>query len=111
MMQLILVIHLILAVCLIAVVLLQRTEGGALGIGGGGGGTTSARSQATPLTKLTWVLATAFLVTSLVLFVLGKGDQGTTRIPGADQLNEGGDALQGPIENIPAEDLLAPPSE
>ena len=67
----ILVIHLILAIALVAVVLLQRSEGGALGIGGGSGGGMggfmSGRSTANLLTRTTAVLAALFLVTSLVL--------------------------------------------
>ena len=60
----ILVIHLILALGLIGIVLLQRSEGGGLGIGGGGGGggVMSSRSAATALGKLTWVFAIALTV-------------------------------------------------
>jgi preprotein translocase subunit SecG len=65
----VLTIHLILALLLIGVVLLQRSEGGGLGIGGGGG-TVSARGAATALTKLTWIFAAAFIVTSITLTVL-----------------------------------------
>lgn len=65
----VLVIHLILALLLIGAVLLQRSEGGALGMGGGGGGggVMSGRSAATALQKATWGLIAAFIVTSLLL--------------------------------------------
>jgi len=66
----VLTIHLILALLLIGVVLLQRSEGGGLGIGGGGGGAMSARGAATALTKLTWVFAIAFIITSMTLTIL-----------------------------------------
>ena len=66
----ILVIHLLLALSLIGVVLLQRSEGGGLGIGGGGGGAMSARGVATALGKVTWVLAAAFLATSITLTIV-----------------------------------------
>jgi len=67
----ILVIHLILALSLIGVVLLQRSEGGGLGIGGGGGGgVMSGRAAASALAKLTWIFATGFLITSITLTVL-----------------------------------------
>jgi len=66
----VLTIHLILALLLIGVVLLQRSEGGGLGMGGGGGGAMSARGAATAMTKLTWVFATAFILTSITLTVL-----------------------------------------
>uniref|UniRef100_UPI0035A9A809 preprotein translocase subunit SecG n=2 Tax=Alphaproteobacteria TaxID=28211 RepID=UPI0035A9A809 len=61
----VLTIHLILALLLIGVVLLQRSEGGGLGMGGGGSGTMSARGAATAMTKLTWIFAAAFIVTSI----------------------------------------------
>ena len=67
--QVVLVIHLILALLLIGVVLLQRSEGGGLGIGGGGGA-MSARGQATALTKLTWIFAICFIITSITLTIL-----------------------------------------
>ena len=69
----VLIIHLIIAVFLIAVVLLQRSEGGALGIGGGGGGLVSARGAATALSKVTWALAIGFLCTSIILTILSGG--------------------------------------
>ena len=68
-----LVIHLIIALFLIAVVLLQRSEGGALGIGGGGGGLVSARGAATALSKVTWLLAIGFICTSILLTVISGG--------------------------------------
>ena len=72
----VLTIHLILALALIGIVLLQRSEGGALGMGGGGG-SMAARSQATGLTKLTWLLAVCFIITSLTLTILAtRGDNG-----------------------------------
>jgi preprotein translocase subunit SecG len=70
----ILVIHLIIALGLIGVVLLQRSEGGALGIGGGGGGSGgslfSARGVGNALTRTTAYLAVAFFITSIGLTVL-----------------------------------------
>lgn len=61
-------VHLILALALILVVLLQRSEGGGLGIGGGG--VMTSRGAATALSKLTWGLGIAFMVTSLALTIL-----------------------------------------
>lgn len=75
MLTIVLMIHLLLAVFLIAVVLLQRSEGGALGIGGGGGGLVSARGAATALTKLTWALAIGFIITSLSLTMMAAGNR------------------------------------
>jgi preprotein translocase subunit SecG len=69
--QVILVIHLIVAIALIGVVLLQRSEGGALGIGSGGGGNLfSSRGVGNALTRTTAYLAVAFFITSISLTVL-----------------------------------------
>ena len=71
----ILVIHLLLAIGLVGSVLLQRSEGGALGIGGGGGGggMMSGRGAANLLTRVTAVLAAAFMSTSMLLTILATG--------------------------------------
>jgi preprotein translocase subunit SecG len=68
----ILVIHLMIAVALIGSVLLQKSEGGALGIGGGGGmsGFMTGRSTANLLTRTTAILAAAFFATSILLVIL-----------------------------------------
>src|SRR3974390_637394 len=70
-----LVRHLMLVRALIGVVLLQRSEGGGLGIGGGGGFMTS-RGTSNMLTRATAILAGLFFVTSLLLSMLaGYGRQ------------------------------------
>ena len=65
----ILVIHVILAICLVCVILMQRSEGGALG--GLGGNSMSSfmtgRSVGNFLTRTTAILATCFMITSLTL--------------------------------------------
>ncbi len=67
----ILVIHLFLALAIIGLVLLQRSEGGGLGMGGGGlGGLASPRSAANILTRATAICAAAFFCTSLILAIL-----------------------------------------
>jgi preprotein translocase subunit SecG len=69
----ILVVHLLIAVALIGVVLLQRSEGGALGIGSGGAGSLfSSRGVANVLTRTTAILAVAFFVTSIALTMIAK---------------------------------------
>lgn len=68
--NIVLVVHLILALCLIGAVLLQRSEGGGLGMGGGGGGAISSRGAATALGKMTWLLAIAFICTSIWLTII-----------------------------------------
>ncbi len=73
-----LVIHLMLALSLIGVVLLQRSEGGGLGIGGGGGGGgmggfLTGRGTANLLTRTTAILAACFMLTSIGLTILASG--------------------------------------
>ena len=67
----VLVIHLLIAVSLVGVILIQKSEGGGLGIGGGGGlgGMMTARSTANLLTRTTAILAGCFMLTSVVLAV------------------------------------------
>ncbi|MGO1117517.1 preprotein translocase subunit SecG [Rhodovibrionaceae bacterium A322] len=66
-----LVVHLLIIVALVFVVLLQRSEGGALGIGGGGGGAglMTGRGTANLLTRTTAILAGLFMMTSLALSI------------------------------------------
>jgi len=67
------VIQLLVSIALVIVVLLQRSEGGALGMGGGGsglGGLFSPRGAGDALTRTTAILAVAFFVTSLALTLL-----------------------------------------
>ena len=66
-----LVIHLMIAVALVGVILLQKSEGGALGMGGGGmAGFMTGRSTANLLTRATAILAAAFMMTSVLLVVM-----------------------------------------
>jgi preprotein translocase subunit SecG len=67
----VIVIHLMVIVAMVAMVLLQRSEGGALGIGGGGGFMTS-RGQGNVLTRSTGILAAAFFATSILLTVIAR---------------------------------------
>ena len=75
MITIILVIHLLLAIALVGTILLQRSEGGALGIGGGGGmgGFMTGRATANLLTRATTVLAVGFFATSMALAILSGG--------------------------------------
>lgn len=97
MITVILVFHIMIAAALVAVVLVQRSEGGALGIGGGGG-LMSGRGAANLLTKTTAVLAGLFFSTSIALAILatmnsqprplvGPATQqsGTAPAPGGEQ--------------------------
>lgn len=64
----VLVVHLLLALSLIGTVLLQRNEGGGLGMGGGS--VASGRAPQTALGKVTWGLAIAFICTSIALTII-----------------------------------------
>ncbi|MGE0231366.1 MAG: preprotein translocase subunit SecG [Flavobacteriaceae bacterium] len=68
----IIAIHLMIVVALVGVILLQKSEGGALGIGGGGGGFMTGRGAANALTRTTTWLAAAFFVTSIGLTILHR---------------------------------------
>jgi preprotein translocase subunit SecG len=99
----VLTIHLILALLLIGIVLIQRSEGGGLGIGGGGAMT--GRQQATAMTKLTWLLAIGFIITSITLTILAAA--GST---GGSVVDQFGGSLPEPEAPAPAlgGDLLPP---
>ena len=73
------VIHLMIVLALVGVVLLQRSEGGGLGIGGGSG-FMSARGAANALTRTTAILAALFFVTSLGLGLLARYEARPTDI-------------------------------
>ena len=72
--SIIVVINIILAVILVIVVLLQRSEGGALGLGVSQDNFTSARSVGTFLTKLTAIIASLFIICSIVLVAINRDE-------------------------------------
>lgn len=110
MQTILIVIHLMVVLALVGVVLLQRSEGGGLGIGGGSGFMT-ARGAANALTRTTGILAIAFFATSLALSILARyGEQPIDildRVPQTDQVAPGGsggvlDQLGGSSDTPPA---------
>ncbi len=107
----VLIIHLLLALALIGVVLMQRSEGGGLGMGGGGGGggAMSGRAAATALGKVTWILAIAFICTSITLTIIAA-----QKSAGSSVLDRLGDAPAAATETAPSGlgegDSLLPPS-
>lgn len=107
----VLVIHLILALALIGIVLMQRSEGGGLGMGGGGGGgLVSARGAATALGRMTWILAAAFICTSIILTIIAAD-----KSAGASVVDRLGDApaSEAPASSAPdlGSDLLPPSAD
>ncbi len=103
----ILTIHVLIVLALIGLVLMQRSEGGALGMGGGGGGGfMTGRGAANALTRTTSILAALFFATSLGLAIIaGAGEQDEDVI---EQLT--GDAAPAAETDLPGtpstEDLL-----
>ena len=78
--EVLLVLHVFVAIALVAIILLQRSEGGGLGLGQSGGSNSfmSVRGSANLLTRTTAVLAGLFMITSLVLAILaGNHGQGS----------------------------------
>jgi len=98
-----LVVHMLLAIALIGIVLLQRSEGGALGIGGGGGmsGFMTGRATANLLTRATAVLAALFFSTSLGLTWL-SGQRPHAQRSIVDQPAKSGPVVPGPGSSTPA---------
>ena len=105
----ILVIHLMIAIALVGAILLQRSEGGALGIGGGGGGGggfMSGRGAANALTRTTTILAFAFFATSITLTLLARNaDAPTSIFDGVTPAQQTGTPGSG---NQPASDAILP---
>jgi len=117
-----LVIYLMVVVALIGVVLIQRSEGGGLGVGGGSG-FMSARGTANALTRTTAILATLFFIISLALGILARYETRPTdildRIPAGSGTTQGSgsvlDQLPGaapaqPSTTAPAESAPATPA-
>ncbi|MGI9381664.1 MAG: preprotein translocase subunit SecG [Methyloligellaceae bacterium] len=109
----VLVIHLMIAAALVGLVLLQRSEGGALGIGGGGGGGAggfmTGRGAANLLTRVTAVLAAAFFATSITLTILARqASQPTSILEGTNTEGQGGQTQGGGI--LPKLQPAAPPA-
>lgn len=103
------VIHLMVVIALVGVVLLQRSEGGGLGIGGGSGFMT-ARGAANALTRTTAILAVAFFVTSLGLSILARYGERPIDIldrPPAQGEQEGG---SGVLDQLGGTDTAQPPA-
>jgi preprotein translocase subunit SecG len=89
----VILIHLMIVLAMVGLVLIQKSEGGGLGMGGGsGGGFMSSRGTANVLTRATGILAALFFATSLFLSILAGFDRkprtvidsgGTPAVPGA----------------------------
>ncbi|ANY81475.1 preprotein translocase subunit SecG [Microvirga ossetica] len=114
------IVHLIIVLALIGVVLLQRSEGGGMGLGGSGGGGVSGfmtgRGQANALTRATAILAALFFVTSIALTVMATSTRaprsildGAAPAPGqqAPAAPQGGNVLE-QLQRLQGEQPAAP---
>ena len=93
------VVHLMIVLALIGVVLLQRSEGGGLGIGGGSGFMT-ARGAANALTRATAILATMFFVTSLLLSIMARYGEKPADILDRVPTTQSGDTNGGVLDQL-----------
>ena len=111
------VVHLMIVSAMIGLVLLQKSEGGGLGMGGGGGGFLTSRGSSNVLTRTTAILAGVFFVTSLALSILAGIERKPrsilqtpgTEAPAGQPANPGGTAPGAPgglldrLKSAPAE--------
>jgi len=78
--NLVLVLNIVLAVLLVITILLQKSEGGALGLGISQDSFISSRSASNFLTKATAIIATLFIITSILLTILSNKQLPTTSV-------------------------------
>src|SRR3954451_3465855 len=92
MILLLFVVHVLIALALIGVIMLQKSEGGALGMGGGGmSGFMTGRTTANLLTRTTAMLAAGFFLTSILLVILSSPSKSPRDFLGS-----------GPVPTVPA---------
>ncbi|MBA4355474.1 MAG: preprotein translocase subunit SecG [Novosphingobium sp.] len=95
------VVQAVVAALLVVTILMQKSEGGGLGVGGSPAGFMSARGAADFMTRATTVLATAFVVLSVALAALAVGQTSGRTIDTSLERTA-------PVQNAPAADPLAP---
>ena len=78
--NLVLILNIILAIVLVILILLQKSEGGALGLGVSQENFISARSASSFFTKATEIIAALFIITSIILTILARGDMSSTSV-------------------------------
>jgi len=100
-----LVAMIIISIALTAMVLLQRSEGGALGMGGGPSGFMTARGAGNLLTVTTWWLSGAFFACALALTIVGNMDRASTSVVDAEAVG----AIA--VGDTPAQPQQAAPTE
>ncbi|KPF79763.1 preprotein translocase subunit SecG [Brevundimonas sp. AAP58] len=103
-----LVVMILISIALIAVVLLQRSEGGALGMGGGPSGFMTARGAGNLLTVTTWWLGAAFGACAIALTIVGNVERSNQSVVDADALGSIAVGSAAPTETAPAQTAPAP---
>lgn len=98
-----LVVQILISIALIAVVLMQRSEGGALGMGGGPTGIMTARGAGNLLTTLTWWLGSLFAICAISLTILGNMERRTGSSFDAEEI--------GTAVGVPADEAGAQPEQ
>ena len=78
--NIILVLNIILAILLVAIILLQKSEGGALGLGASQESFISSRSASNFLSKTTGIIATIFIITSILMTILSQKEISRTSV-------------------------------
>lgn len=106
-----LVVMILISLAMTGVILLQRSEGGALGMGGGPSGFMTARGAGNLLTQATWVLGSMFFVCAIALTIVGNLDRRTGSVIDADAV--GAIALDEPADSAarPAPQPAAPSTQ
>ena len=98
----VLILNIILAILLIVVVLLQKSEGGALGLGASQDSYISSRSAGSFLTKTTAVIAALFIITSISLTIMSKEEFSSTSV--LEKIEEDEDSDDSSEPEIPKSD-------
>lgn len=111
MLQTILLVAMILiSIALTGVVLIQKSEGGALGMGGGPSGFMTARGAGNLLTKATWVLGTMFFLCAIGLTIAGNVERGNRSVIDADAVGSIAVGESAPAAGEPAAPTTAQPA-
>lgn len=105
-----LVTMIVISIALTGVVLIQKSEGGALGMGGGPSGFMTARGAGNLLTKTTWVLAALFFLCAIGLTIAGNVERGSRSIIDADAVGSIAVGETAPAAADPAAPTTAQPA-
>jgi preprotein translocase subunit SecG len=100
--KIVLVIHLIVAVAMVLVVLVQRSEGAGLMGPSQGGGMMPVRGSANIVTRTTGILAAIFFVTSLTLAILAGGHNRSESLADSIAQQENAQQVAPPVDGAPA---------